>query len=217
MQRSGGCAHPAGTWVRPPHLRCYHRCRVYLLPCPSMQLQLSIVIQTCFLFAFLCYQGEQTNTCQQTQGHVAVSLSLLCVCSCARYLWPCLGWTRLCRCVLSCWGVTVLLIAKGKHLAVPGCGRALSSLELSIEKHVVLGQMLQNNSVLMIIHLPTELLEVWVAVPSAAAQDCFVQLQHLGEPIYGWNDRDAIELSPLLLSSYNQECREDFLTWQNEN
>lgn len=87
--------------------------------------------------------------------------------------------------MLSCWGVAVLLIAKGKHLAVPGCGKALASLELGIEKHGVLGQMLQNNSVLMIIHLPTELLEVWVAVPSAAEQDCFVQLQHLGEPIYG--------------------------------
>lgn len=70
-----------------------------------------------------------------------------------------LGWATLCKCVLSCWGVTVLLIAKGKHPAVLGWERALASLELSIEKCGVVRQILKNNSVL-IIHLPTELLEV---------------------------------------------------------
>lgn len=51
-----------------------------------------------------------------------------------------LGWATLCKCVLSCWGVTVLLIAKGKHPAVLGWERALASLELSIEKCGVLSK-----------------------------------------------------------------------------
>lgn len=58
---------------------------------------------------------------------------------------------------------------------------------------------------------------LWVAVPSAAAQDCFVQLQHLGEPIYGQSGKDAAGLSPSLFSSCIAEQKLDFLAWQNKN
>lgn len=44
-----------------------------------------------------------------------------------------------------------------------------------------------------------------------------MQLQHLGEPIYGQSGKDAAGLSPSLFSSCIAEQKLDFLAWQNKN